>query len=75
MGIIYAIQGDTDRAIKILHDKLYGQWNHVISHINIILMLMYLENFGINVAEHIKPEIVEKATNKVHWGYDRLYDL
>ena len=38
-------------------------------------MLMYLELFGINVNEHIKPEIVEKAANPVHWGYDRLYDL
>jgi hypothetical protein len=75
LSVIHLVDNETDEAIRILREELYGRWNHIINHINTIMLLMYLNHFGVDVMPLINEEVRQKAETQRFWGQDGIFDL
>lgn len=75
-AIFHILLGQLDRAVEIYRDVLLPMnWWHVVSLVNLLSLLMYVDLFGGDVRPLVTETLVARLKCRERWGIDRLVDL
>jgi hypothetical protein len=57
LAVVEILLGNNRKAVEILNDKIYGSWVHPQNHVNVLLLLMYLNWAGVDILPLVLPEL------------------
>lgn len=75
-AIFHILLGEPQQALRIYSDVLLPMnWWHVVSLVNLLSLLMYLDLYVENVQELITAPLLARLRCREKWGLDALVDL